>query len=169
MENLAVAVDSCPLDYMVDDIIHNLVAGGEAPSLIGIDHSAAWYSPSFGEEMSLNTDDAVGMILAVINSRTLFRIVSGDSEFGITLLRSSFLQRLPVLLAVSDDQESQLNNADWAAVADFLAATDAKWLDLSDGSIRAAREAHPPALEFDEEATYLDPLYWAEPRRWASH
>ncbi|MFT4187620.1 MAG: hypothetical protein QM621_03475 [Aeromicrobium sp.] len=160
-----VVVDRSPLADLVDDVVHHLVAAGETVALVGVDRPADEYSPDFGPAMPPGADDEAGVVVALVNCRTLARLVSGDPDHGIDSLRRSLERQVPTLLAVSDLPDTRLDPAAWAQVAEFLSGTTARWLTLPDGRVCAATEATPPPAEFEfDEPLY--PPFWAEPWSW---
>ncbi|MFG6444839.1 hypothetical protein ACFXP7_05895 [Microbacterium sp. P06] len=159
-------IDRSPFEYLLTDIVHEVVGAGEAVALLGVDRPAAEYSRDFGAEMAFGPDDAAATVLALVNSRTLLRLVAGDTDEGVELLRTALREKTPTLFAVGDDvPTTQLNEAQWAEVAAFLSTTEAKWLSVPDGTIGPAAAASPPPREVDL-GPGLDPPRWADPWSW---
>jgi hypothetical protein len=162
---LVIVVDDSPLLYLVDDVVHELVDAGEPVALLGVDEPAATYSRSFGDEMALSDDDEADRVIGLVSTRSLARLVAGDKDPGIDLLRTALADGAPTLLAVSEDASAQVDAAQWTEIARFLASTSAWWLSLTDGSISAASEASRPPADFDP-LLHVDPPRWADPWSW---
>ncbi|MBF4514118.1 hypothetical protein ITJ66_16655 [Plantibacter sp. VKM Ac-2885] len=166
VSSFVVVVDASPLEVLLDDIVHEAVGGGEAVTLCGVDRPAAEYSRAFGAEFAFGPEYTAGIVVALVNSRTLLRLVEGDTDEGIDLLRTALIKKTPTLLAVSDDSlATQLDPTQWAQVVAFLSTTGAKWLSIPDGTIGPAANASPPPAEFDL-GRALDPPEWALPWSW---
>jgi hypothetical protein len=130
-----------------------------------VDRPVSHYTPDFAAQMALPEDALIERVVALVSSRTLRRLVDGDPEPAIELLRNALVRATPTLLAVSEYPGTGLDVAGWERVAAFLRGTSARWLDIPTGEVRDVAEATRPPEDFDLHDE-LYPPFWAESWFW---